>query len=246
MREIVSAIPDVEVFLALPPEELAGKILFFLRRRNQAKASLPNLQSELWYVGQSGPAYPQQRSSEIGLAFTEAWAWLEAQGLIVPDEGINGQNGWRRLSRRAHKMESAADFASFRTARLIPRELLHASIAEKVWLAFVRGEFDNAAFQAMKAVEVSVRNASELGADVIGVDLMRKAFHPESGPLTDPAAEAGERIARAALFAGAIGSYKNPHSHRDVNMDDPGEAMEIIFLANHLLRIVDARAPHVK
>ena len=69
---------------------------------------------------------------------------------------------------------------------------------------------------------------------------MRKAFG-EDGPLTDMTAEKGERERRSDLFAGAIGSYKNPHSHRDVHMEDPEEALEIILLANHLLRIVDAR-----
>lgn len=93
----------------------------------------------------------------------------------------------------------------------------------------------------MKAVEVYVREAAGAGNEVIGVRLMRDAFKPEGGVLTDPASESGERTARMELFAGAIGSYKNPNSHRDVNMEDPTEAVEIIMLANHLMKIVDAR-----
>jgi uncharacterized protein (TIGR02391 family) len=103
-------------------------------------------------------------------------------------------------------------------------------------------QFDTAVFQAMKAVEVSVHEAGGFAASDLGTDLMRKAFHEDNGPLTDKSAEKSERQARSALFAGAIGSYKNPHSHRDVNLDDPNEATEIVLLANHLLRIVDQRA----
>ena len=70
---------------------------------------------------------------------------------------------------------------------------------------------------------------------------MREAFAPSKGKLADASVDGGEQTARMELLAGAIGSYKKPQSHRDVNLENPEEAVEIIFLANHLLRIVDAR-----
>ena len=44
------------------------------------------------------------------------------------------------------------------------------------------------------------------------------------------------------LFAGAIGSYKNPHSHRAAVITDTNDAVRILMLASHQMRIVDARA----
>jgi hypothetical protein len=74
------------------------------------------------------------------------------------------------------------------------KEALHPRIADTVWQVFMRGEYDVAAFQTMKAVEVFVLEASGLGADLLGVKLMRAAFAPESGPLTDSTMEGGERV----------------------------------------------------
>jgi hypothetical protein len=47
---------------------------------------------------------------------------------------------------------------------------------------------------------------------------MQKAFAPDSGALSDPEMDSGERVATMELFKLAIGVFKNPKSHRPVRL----------------------------
>jgi uncharacterized protein (TIGR02391 family) len=123
----------------------------------------------------------------------------------------------------------------------LPEEFLHAELLVNARPLFLQSRFDTAVFEAFKSLEVAIRTASKLGHDLVGVALISRSFHPDDGPLTDKTAERGERVALMNLIAGAIGSYKNPASHRKVGITAE-EARDMLMLASHLLKIVDERS----
>ena len=91
-------------------------MLFLVRQRREAMFLPDALKKELWGDPSRGiRGYPLAHKGEIELALAEAWTWLMVQGLVLPAEGMNGNNGDRRLSRRAYRMESEAEFASFKS-----------------------------------------------------------------------------------------------------------------------------------
>ncbi len=174
----------------------------------------------------------------------EAWSWLERENFIAVRVGFHSAEDYF-ITRRGRKVKSRGGLESYGKANLLPRAKLHPAIADKVYPAFLRGEYDTAIFQAFREVEVAVRDTGKYPSETVGVKLMREAFRPAQGtsspgPLTDPLLPVAEQEGMMNLFAGAIGWYKNPQSHRNVPTDAM-DAAEVIILASHLLRLVDHR-----
>jgi uncharacterized protein (TIGR02391 family) len=237
---LLSIFPKPADLLALEPEELGGAILEITPSLG-ARFTIDHLAGQLFGIEQD--KYPHTQQQPVVMALAEALSWLVSQGLLVIDPTQPAL--WYVVTRRARSLKSRADVEAYRKGRILPAELLQPELLRKVRPLFIRGDHDVAVFQAFKEVEVAVRNAANAkGAgypdDLVGVTLMRRAFHPDNGPLTDKDQVTAEREAEMHLFSGAIGHAKNPTSHRDVGIA-PQEAARLIVFAAYLLSIVEER-----
>lgn len=238
MKNLSDLIPNYEDVLRLEPEQLAGVLLEILLEIDGGDRQFLN-RGNFFLQFRTTQNYPAAYGGDVAQATLEAWMWLEREGFLIPRLD-NGMHGWLDLSRRAKKAANRNGVAVYRKTALLPFTELHPTIRSSVYPMFLRGDYDTAVFQAFKEVEISVRNATGLGNDRLGCNLMRDAFNPKNGPLIDAQEIPGEQTALMELFAGAIGYFKNPGSHREVELTAI-EAAEAIMLASRLLRIVDDR-----
>ena len=244
MNKLYDDVPDPDGVLALSPSKLAGKLIPILRKCDEpinvphTIALIPAAMPPPFNVD----GYPEDRCHEIRGALWDAFEWLADHGLIERTEQYP-KLGWIiKLSNEAKKVKSEADFQTLMLWRSVNDDMLHPKIAKKAVDLLARGEHADAIIYAMRSVEIAVRDACGFGSEDYGVKLMHKAFG-EDGPLRDRDADKGEEEGLKFLFAGAIGAYKNPHSHRDVYVEDAAEALAIVMFASQLLRTVDSRRP---
>lgn len=226
-----TALPGPEILDAALPD-VALHLLAYLRDNPAQQRSTivsgqmlsPPLDRSLW---------PQYRRR-----VQEAWDWLIQHGLIAAtdptQDGFGNSTFVTDLGERV--LSEPFGVERMRAERRLDMQL-HPRIAERVQRQFIIGEYEFAALAAMREVEIMVRELAGLPDSAIGMALMGEAFK-KGGQLYDPELDPGESDGLTALFRGAIGVFKNSRSHRQVELDDPTEASEVILFADLLLRML--------
>lgn len=146
------------------------------------------------------------------------------------EEFFPTKTGFRFLEREFRKV--VKEYA------LVPETYVHPLISKKCFKLLNDGHFESAVLQAFKVIETRIREKINAGSDEVGTKLIRGAFHPEKGPLTNYSLPKAEREAFSNYIAGAFGYYKNPCSHRDVNIDFVA-AFERVVVASDLLKVIE-------
>ena len=238
MTSLRALVPEATAVVGMLASDLAGYILEVLMSAGPMERGIWNRRNFCMQTSRDYALPGQGGDESVGVACSSAWAWLEANGFIArhPEQ----DNEWFVPTRRGEALRNHQDLQQFMTSERLPESFLQPELLQNVRPLFFQARFETAVFEAFKTLEVAIRSAAGLSHDLVGIQLASRAFNPEDGPLTDMDTEKGERVALMNLMTGALGSYKNPTSHRRVEIE-AHEARDMIVLASDLLGIVESR-----
>jgi len=229
-------LPSFEVLERISPPELGLRLLRIWQTEDRIRVPSDFARA----VAQD--AYAGHQAPQAALILMEGLSYLIREGLIVRDPGQSSDFYTLSRTGKAVKAESANDAGLPR--QFDAREVLHPLIASVALPELERGSdyYADAIFKAYKQVEIVVRKHS--GLTGLGAPLMRAAFGKD-GPLAESNLETSEIESLAHLYAGAIGRFKNPGSHRDVEESDVRVAFQLLSFASYLItqieRIVESK-----
>ncbi len=138
---------------------------------------------------------------------------------------------------QSKKEHLSPDVVKAKSPMAFSLEFLNNRLVEKCSDHFYAAKYDDCILNAAKLVEVMVREAAKLEDTDFGVQLMRKALKPDA-PIIRFSNVSAEQEAVMNLFCGFIGYFKNPHSHKFMNVSDPLTTFEILGVANHLCNML--------
>jgi len=231
LASLVRRYPTTQAWLASEPEDMGIVLLRELASGTMQRQFSGNALA-LMLRESYGRFWGPEWTHKILDAFSEAYAWLNAAGLIVPSL-LNRELDI--VSRRGHGMTDG-QFTEFRAARRSGYEILDRRIVDKVWSIYLRGDYDIAIAYAFKVVEIRMRDKGGFTSNDVGERLAKKFFARFNSEAPKKSEKSLPSV--VSLFIGAY-DYRNSAAHEHPEIHDPEEAMEVLLLANHCLRIVE-------
>jgi hypothetical protein len=238
--------PTADLLLEAPESDVERAVLLaFMERTDDPFRRMTTAQAVATELFErDGYPYDVQKRNAVDRAIGRASKKLEDAGLIEEPDADNGKNGYRVISEKGRAAAREADYSAVKIRNAFTRELFHPSLPDPAWNSFRSGDYDTAVFETFKALEAAIRKKGVGKNGIVesdhGVQLMKKAFDPKSGPLTDMSAHPPSRKERRCeLFTGAFGELRNRTAHGDPTITDPLIAVEEMMIAGALQRIVD-------
>lgn len=150
----------------------------------------------------------------------------------------------RSISEAGYELRSVRQSGQDRTwADLFDELVTSEPLREASGSLFRDGHYARAVEEAFKCLNNAVRDKSGLTSPD-GVRLMRSAFSANDPVLKlngfQTQSERDEQQGYMEIYAGVMAGIRNPRAHDHQLVDPPEMALEMITLANHLMRKLDA------